>query len=122
MTVVCCNGMSNFGTRYAPACGWTGLAADAVYILDERRCPTCGGALRTPVAAHAHAQTAITHRNELIAIGWKCGPLTTAADGAVSFTVNQPATTYVSGGKTVIKPATTHTRIFDAAGGMTVVR
>lgn len=57
-----------------------------------------------------------------VAVGWACGPLTTAADGAVSFTVNQPATTYKSGGKTVIKPATTHTRVFDAAGGMTVVR
>lgn len=76
----------------------------------------------TAVPVAAHAQIAATHRDALIAVGWACGPLTTAADGAVSFTVNQPATTYKSGSKTVIKPAATHTRVFDAAGGMTVVR
>lgn len=43
---VFCNGMSNFGARFADPCGWIGPVADAQYILDERRCPKCGGELR----------------------------------------------------------------------------
>lgn len=44
--IVRCHGMHNFGVPYAAACGWSGLIATATYILDERRCPTCGGSLR----------------------------------------------------------------------------
>ena len=56
-----CNGMSNFGTPYAPPCGWAGTTADATYILDERRCPQCGGALcATPPTATVGRKPTVT--------------------------------------------------------------
>lgn len=51
MTAAYCSGMSNFGALYAAPCGWAGDADDATYILDERRCPRCGGVIRAGTLA-----------------------------------------------------------------------
>lgn len=65
---------------------------------------------------------ATTHRTALLEIGWACGPLVTAADGSVGFTVTHPALRVGTGRKATIKPAGTHIRSFDAAGVLTVER